>query len=91
MLNMIIGAVVISALWLIVSYTNRKGLQVAWWQWLLTILGLVLAALTLASVATFINEGAPKAALIIGGILGLTVIVWGALMGRFVFLRSNQG
>lgn len=89
MLNMIIGAVVIGVFWFVVNYVRGKNLQLTWWQWLLTILGLAFAGFTLATVTTLAGEYSPKAALVLGGMLGLITVIWGVLMARFVFLRAS--
>jgi hypothetical protein len=89
MLNIILGALTISVLWFLVNFVNSRSLKITWWQWLLTIFGLVYLVFVLASVATLIVEGAPQAALVIGGIFGLIAVIWGVLVGRFVFLRKN--
>jgi hypothetical protein len=36
----------------------------------------------------FFKEGAPQAALVMGLLTGIFAVIWGALLGRFVF--SNQ-
>jgi hypothetical protein len=89
MLNIIFGALTIGLLWFLVNFVNSRSLKIAWWQWVLTILGLVYLVFVLASVSTLIVEGAPQAALVIGGIFGFIAVIWGVLVGRFVFLRKN--
>ena len=89
MLNFIIGAIAMGTLWFVANHVKAKGLKIAWWQWLLTIFGIAFAAFVLASVVILIDEGASRAALVIGGIFGLIAVIWGVIMGRFVFLRKS--
>jgi hypothetical protein len=90
MLNLFIGALVIGLVWFLVYYVTKKNIKIAWWQWLLTALGLIYLGFLVSSVGILLGEGTPKAALVIGGIFGLVAVIWGVLMGRFVFLRKAK-
>ena len=41
MIQLAIGAVAMAVLFLPVGYTRRRGLAVRWWQWVLTVLGIL--------------------------------------------------
>jgi len=88
MLYLILGGLTVAAFFLLFNYTQKKGISLTWWQWLLTVLGLLLALFTLAAVGTLIGEGTGQAALVTGVIFGIITVVWGVLLGRFVFAKS---
>jgi hypothetical protein len=61
---------------------------VRWWEWGLTFAGLLYAVFVLEVVVSFLREGAPKGAAVMGTLLGFPAVVWWVLLGRFVFGRS---
>ena len=85
--HLIIGAVVMLCFLLLVNHTQRSEKKVQWWQWLLTIIGFLYAIFALEVIYGFINEGAGRAALVMGLILGIVAVIWGVLMGRFVSIH----
>ena len=70
---------------ILINYTIRKKMILPWWQWTATILGLLYAVFVLEIILSFIQEGAIRGALIVGLIMGFIAVVWGVLLGRFVF------
>jgi len=58
------------------------------WQWILTILGFLYATFVFELINSFLSEGAPRAALVMGIITGFVAVVWGVLLGRFVFFKK---
>jgi len=88
MLYLILGGLTVAAFFLLFNYTQKKGVRPNWWQWLLTVLGFLLALFTLAAVGTLIGEGTGQAALVTGVIFGIVTVVWGVLLGRFVFKKA---
>ena len=89
MSHLIIGSVVTAGFMLLVSWASRRGLRLAWWSWALTVLGFIYALFVLEVIATFLEEGAGQAALVMGVLMGIGAVVWGVLLGRFVFARST--
>ena len=85
MVNFIIGAVVISGAFWLISYTKKQQLSIRWWGWMITILGFFYAVFVLEVIAAFLAEGAGRAALVNGLILGLIAVIWAVLLMRFVF------
>ena len=88
MSNLILGGLTVAGFFLLFNYTQQQGLKLNWWQWLLTVLGLLMALFTVASVVDLIGEGAGQAALVMGVIFGVITVVWGVLLGRFVFSKN---
>ena len=88
MLNFLLGALAMLALVYLIQFANSKGLKVTWWQWLLTVLGIALAVITVASIAVLYAENEPQGAQFVALVLGLLTVVWGVLLGRFVFLKA---
>ena len=46
------------------------------------------AVFNLELIVGFFSEGAPQAALVMGGMTGIVAIVWGVLLKRFVFAKT---
>ncbi|UCE38857.1 MAG: hypothetical protein JSW00_06435 [Thermoplasmata archaeon] len=88
MVNIIIGASLMTGFLLLIDYVRRHKLHISWWKWAITILGFFYVLFILEMIVSFLSEGAVKAALVMGTILGLTAVVWGVLLGRFVFARK---
>ena len=90
MWDLIIGSAVTAGFMLLVNYSHRRGLRLAWWKWTLTVLGFLYGLFVLETIATFLEEGSPQAALVMGVLLGIVAAVWGVLLGRFVFARPTE-
>ncbi|NIM16306.1 MAG: hypothetical protein GTO45_30280 [Candidatus Aminicenantes bacterium] len=90
MINLIIGALVTAGLLLLVNYSRKHRLRVAWWQWTITVPGFAYAAFVLAMIAAFLEEGAARAAVVIGTIFGFIAVIWGVLLARFVFKSERR-
>jgi len=90
MKSIIVGALLMAILLILVDFTRRKKLQILWWQWLITILGFIYTGFVLQMIISFLSEGSPQAALIMGLIFGFIAVIWGVLLGRFVFLTKKS-
>jgi hypothetical protein len=88
MAELFIGAGAATAFLLLVRLARVRGLQIRLWQWGLTFAGLVYGVFVLEVVVSFLREGTPKGAAVMGTLLGFVGVVWGVLLGRFVFRRS---
>ncbi len=86
--HLIIGALAMASLLLLVDYARKNDLTLKWWHWLLTGLGIIYAIFVLELIVGFFGEGAPQAALVMGGMTGIVAIVWGVLLRRFVFTQA---
>lgn len=85
MAHLIIGAILTAVFISLFLYARKKQLLISWWQWLLIVLALLYAGFVLEVIVSFLEEGAERAALVMGLILGFIAILWGVLLGRFVF------
>ena len=90
MANIFIGVAAMTGLLFVVDYARKRRLRIAWWQWVLTILGFVYAIFVLEVIVSFLAEGTVKGAVVMGVILGFIAVVWGVLLGRFVFTRGAE-
>lgn len=90
MVHLIIGALAMAVFLLLVEYARRKNLVVRWWQWILTALGVMYGVFVLEVIVGFLAEDAPRAALVMGMLTGIIAVIWGVLLGRFVFTRSDK-
>jgi ABC-type uncharacterized transport system permease subunit len=90
MAHLIIGAILTAVFISLILHARKKNLRITWWQWLLTIVGLLYAGFVLEVIVSFLEEGAESAALVMGLILGFFAIVWAVLLGRFVFARKPK-
>lgn len=88
--NIFIGVAAMTGLLFVVDYARKRRLRIAWWQWVLTILGFVYAIFVLEVIVSFLAEGTVKGAVVMGVILGFIAVVWGVLLGRFVFTRGAE-
>ena len=90
MVHFFVGVCATAALWLLVTYLRRKDLHLNWWRWAVTVMGLAYAVLVVEVVVAFLAEGEPRAALVMGVLLGIFAVIWAVLLGRFVFSRGAQ-
>ena len=90
LINITIGALAVGLLVLLREYAQNNELSLTWWEWLLTALGVMYGIFVLEVILGFLGEGEPRAALVMGLITGLLAVVWGVLLGRFVFSRSGE-
>ena len=86
--HLLIGAFAMASLLLLVDYARKNELTLKWWHWLLTGLGILYAVFVLELIVGFFGEGAPQAALVMGGMTGIVGVVWGVLLHRFVFVKA---
>ena len=90
MAHLIIGATLTAAFISLILHARKKSLRITWWQWILTILGLLYTGFVLEAIVSFLEEGAERAALVMGLLLGFIAIVWAVLLGRFVFTKKSK-
>ena len=88
MVHILIGAGAMFGFLVVVYYARIRKLSVVWWKWVLIVLGFLYAVFVLEMIASFLQEGAPRAALVMGVILGFIAVVWGVLLARFAFVRK---
>lgn len=86
-IHLLIGALAMAGLFMLVDYTHKKEMNINWWQWFLTVLGIMYAVFVLEMIVGFLGEGAPRAALVMGLVTGIVAIIWGVLLRRFVFTK----
>ena len=91
MAELVIGAGAATAFLLLVRLARARGMEVTWWQWGLTFLGLLYTVFVLEVVVSFMREGTPKGAAVMGTLMGFVAVVWAVLLGRFVFRRAGGG
>jgi hypothetical protein len=90
MAHLIIGAFLTAVFILLILHARKNRLRISWWQWVLTMLGLLYTGFVLEVIVSFLEEGAERAALVMGLILGFIAIVGAVLLGRFVFARKPK-
>ncbi len=90
MVHLIIGSILTTLFIFLILHARKKQFLVSWWQWMLTILGLLYAGFVLEVIVSFLEEGAERAALVMGLALGFIAVVWAVLLGRFVFIRKSK-
>ena len=74
---------------LLLRLTRDRAIAVAWWQWALTLLGLLYGVFVLEVVVSFLREGTPQGAAVMGTLLGFFGVVWAVVLGRTVFSRGT--
>ena len=90
MIHSFVGVCATVVLWLLAASARRKEQHVTWWQWGLTVVGLAYAVFVVEVIIAFLGESEPRAALVMGVLLGIVAVVWGVLLSRFVFKRAAQ-
>ena len=90
MVHLFIGALFMAGFLFLTNFAHRRKIHVTWWQWILTILCFIYTVFVLEMIVSFIDEGSARGALVMGLIMGLVAIIWGVLLGRFVFIRSTK-
>ena len=90
MAHLLIGSVLTAVFIFLILLARKKNLRISWWQWTLTVLGLLYTGFVLEVIVSFLEEGAARAALVMGLALGFIAIVWAVLLGRFVFARKSK-
>jgi hypothetical protein len=90
MAYLLIGTAATATFLLLADFVRRRRLHLSWWQWALTVLGILYAVFVLAAITSFLEEGTPMGAVVMGTILGFVAVLWGVLLGRFVFLRAAR-
>jgi hypothetical protein len=86
----LIGGLAVAGLLLLVNLSQKRGLVVTWWQWLLTVLAFAYLVFTSEAIHAILLESSGQAALVLSLVLGLPAVIWFVLLGRFVFVRSGQ-
>ena len=87
MFHFLFGVIAVAVMWLSVEYLKKKEIHTTAWQWALLSLGILYSVFTLEVIYGFITEGAIRAALVMGAILGVFAAIWAALLARFIFKR----
>ncbi len=62
MVHIIIGGLVTAGLLLLVDYSRKRALGIAWWQWILTLSMFVYTTFVLEMIVSFLDEGSARAA-----------------------------
>ena len=88
-IHLLIGALAMTAILLLANFARKNEIQLKWWHWLLTVLGILYAVFVLEMIVGFLGEGAPLAALVMGLVTGIFAVIWAVLLGRFVFKKME--
>jgi len=91
MAELFIGAGAATGFVFLMRLTRSRSLTVTWWQWGLTFLGFLYGVFVLEVVVSFLREGTPKGAAVMGTLLGFFGVVWAVILGRTVFSRPPGG
>lgn len=91
MAELVIGAVTATGFILLMRFVRLRSLRISWWQWGITFLGFLYVVFVLEVVVSFLREGAPKGAAVMGTLLGFFAVVWAVVLGRTVFLAKPRG
>jgi hypothetical protein len=87
MAELIIGGAAVAAFVFLTRFAEENRLKPAWWEWVLTYLWLLYMVFVLEVIVSFLREGTPKGAVVLGTIMGFIAVVWGVGLGRTVFRR----
>jgi hypothetical protein len=90
MTGFFIGILAAAGFYFLLGHSRQYGIHPTWWQWVLTVLGVLYAAFTLAVIYGFLAEDTPQAAVVMGVVQGFPAIIWGILLWRFVFKKTTD-
>lgn len=90
MAELIIGAGAATGFILLLRFVRVNGIPVTWWQWGLTFLCLLFWVFVLEVIVSFLREGTPKGAAVMGTLMGFVGVVWAVIMGRTVFSKAPE-
>ncbi len=85
LIHLLIGSLATTGLFLLADFVRKNNIDLKWWHWLLTALGILYTVFVLELIFGFLGEGAPQAALVMGLISGIVAVIWGVLLARLVF------
>ena len=88
--SFIIGALVVTCLFMIFDYSRRRNIKVTILQWIVTLLAFGYLAFVLLVIVSFLQEKSPQAALVMGLFFGFFAIVWFVLLYRFIFSKKQD-
>ena len=77
-------------LWLVVGFARRRKLRVAWWGWVLTVIGFGYLTFIAMAILAFIREKQYQAVLPIGAIMGFPALILAVFLYRFAFNRTAK-
>ncbi len=90
MFDIIIGIVIAIGFIFYINHLKTKNNILKWWHWIVIILWFFYSAFVIKMIESFIAEGAPKAALIMGLIFGFISILWAVLFNRIVIPKQKN-
>jgi len=90
MFGFILGVLITSLLFWLAGYVRRQRIKIHWWGWVLMVLWLLFLLFTVSMAYTLMAESAGKAALVVLLIFGVTAVVTGVLLARFVFAQGRR-
>lgn len=90
MIDIAIGIIIASFIAWLISYNKKQEQRFNALQWI--IIGAISAytVFVLELIASFFREGAPQAALVMGGIFGFIAIVAWVIVTRFIIIPKNR-
>jgi uncharacterized membrane protein len=90
MLEIMVGMLIIIALAWIIIYVRNKKLMLQKGGWILISLALLYSLFVTELVISFMKEGTPQAALVMGGIFGFIAIIFWVLIKRFLLTEKTS-
>jgi len=83
-IQLIIGILVTTGFFLLVNKLRQLEMKLKWWQWAAALVGFLYAIFVFEVIVGFINEGAPRGALVNGMLTGIPGLIYVTLVYRFV-------
>ena len=84
MVHLLIGAAAMAVVLFLLDLLRKHEQSLTWWEWLITIAGVLYSVFVLETIVSFLGEGAVQGALVMGLILGIVAVVWGVLVSRYL-------
>lgn len=87
---LIIGLVLGAAGWWLVSWTRSNKINVKWYEWVLIVLAVLMAALTVMDYTTLTREMEPAAAGVILWLYGIPALLLAAIAVGLIWWQNNK-
>ena len=90
MIEFVVGAGAALVVVAVVRSIRQRGFHPRWWQWVVIGLNTLFAAFTALVIGWFLEEGAFRAALVAGALMGFVAVLGTVVVRRLVFERQTE-
>lgn len=89
LIHIFTGALCASLFFLVFFYAGKRNKKFTVFNWIFITAEIIYLAFIIEMTAGFIEEGAPKAALVMGSIFGSIAVIGAVLVSRLIILKNR--